>query len=375
MGKLYKRGDTWYMHDYVNGEEYRESLGVKGWQEARKKRLERVNEIMEGKGGARGKTTRQPFRQAVEAYLNQRKLHKSEGTYQTDKSRKKTLEAFFGDIPLRRITAEQIFEYQKKRSEEGRSGRTINIEVGLLRRILKKYKLWTRLADSVEMLPQESNVGRALEDDERKKLLETAATKPRWMVAYCAAVLALNTTMRSGELKGLRWKNVDLFKRTLRVKRSTTKTDAGERVIPLNRDAMWALEQLWDRCVVFTKTAGSPFSEVRPEHCVFPACENYRMDLTVPMKSWRSAWRSLTKEAGLKGLRFHDLRHSSITILAEAGLSDQTVMSIAGHVSTKMLQHYSHIRLEAKRTAVQALEGASTIQNVASLERAEIRPN
>ena len=78
------------------------------------------------------------------------------------------------------------------------------------------------------------------------------------------------------------------------------------------------------------------------------------------MKSWRSAWRSLTKKAGLGGLRFHDLRHSSITVLAESGLGDQTIMSIAGHVSREMLEHYSHIRMQAKREAVKALESLST---------------
>ena len=57
-----------------------------------------------------------------------------------------------------------------------------------------------------------------------------------------------------------------------------------------------------------------------------------------------------------KGLRFHDLRHHAITELAELGLSDQTVMSIAGHVSRQMLDHYSHIRLMAKRKALEALE-------------------
>jgi integrase len=74
------------------------------------------------------------------------------------------------------------------------------------------------------------------------------------------------------------------------------------------------------------------------------------------MKGWRSAWRSLTKAAGLKGLRFHDLRHQAITELCESGLSDMTIMGIAGHVSKEMLQHYSHIRLQAKRQAVECLE-------------------
>jgi hypothetical protein len=42
--------------------------------------------------------------------------------------------------------------------------------------------------------------------------------------------------------------------------------------------------------------------------------------------------------------------------LAEMGLSDQTIMSIAGHVSREMLDHYSHIRIAAKRSALEGLE-------------------
>lgn len=60
--------------------------------------------------------------------------------------------------------------------------------------------------------------------------------------------------------------------------------------------------------------------------------------------------------AGLKGLRFHDLRHQAITELCEMGLSDMTIMGIAGHVSRDMLEHYSHIRLEAKRKALDGLD-------------------
>src|SRR5215475_11602875 len=79
-------------------------------------------------------------------------------------------------------------------------------------------------------------------------------------------------------------------------------------------------------------------------------------DPTKPMVSWRSGWRNLTKKAGLKGLRFHDLRHHSITKLAEAGVPDRTLMAIAGHVSKAMLEHYSHIRMAAKRAAVDAMD-------------------
>ena len=48
----------------------------------------------------------------------------------------------------------------------------------------------------------------------------------------------------------------------------------------------------------------------------------------------------------------HDSRHTLITELAESGVGDQTIMDIAGHVSRQMLTHYSHIRMEAKRNAL-----------------------
>ncbi len=70
---------------------------------------------------------------------------------------------------------------------------------------------------------------------------------------------------------------------------------------------------------------------------------------------WKKAWRTLTTKAGLKGLRFHDLRHHAITELAESGASEQTILSIAGHVSRRMLERYSHIRMEAKRNALEAI--------------------
>jgi len=61
-------------------------------------------------------------------------------------------------------------------------------------------------------------------------------------------------------------------------------------------------------------------------------------------------------EAALRGLRFHDLRHQAITEMAETGASDATLMAIAGHMSRRMMEHYSHVRMAAKRTALDKLE-------------------
>jgi hypothetical protein len=68
-----------------------------------------------------------------------------------------------------------------------------------------------------------------------------------------------------------------------------------------------------------------------------------------------TAWRALRDAAGLH-LRFHDLRHTVITELAEMGVADHVLESITGHLSRRMLEHYSHIRIDAKRQALDALD-------------------
>jgi Phage integrase family len=64
----------------------------------------------------------------------------------------------------------------------------------------------------------------------------------------------------------------------------------------------------------------------------------------------------------LHGLRFHDLRHHAITELAESQASERTIMSIAGHISSRMLEHYSHIRIDAKRKALDVLSGKGEVR-------------
>jgi integrase len=182
--------------------------------------------------------------------------------------------------------------------------------------------------------------------------------RPEWETAYLAAILCLNTTAGGCELRGLQWCDVDLFARTLTIRKS--KTAAGERVVPFTGVAVSALARLRQRA--------EGFGTVEPSHSVFAAfvpkftfsgkrVVDYNVtgfDPTRHQKSWRTASRTLTKKAGLPGFRFHDLRHCA-TQLAENGTSDSTIMAIAGHVSRRMLERYSHVRMEAKRTAMETL--------------------
>jgi len=235
--------------------------------------------------------------------------------------------------------------YVADRKAANVANKTINLEIGVLRSIIKRAKLWHLFADEIKPLPVRTQVGRAMTMDEKIRLTRAATTKPDWQNAHAAMVLALNTTMRACEIKSLRWYDVDFLASTVTVRKS--KTEAGQRMIPLNDDALSAIRALYSRA--------SAIGGTHPDHFVFPACENGHIDPTTPQKSWRSAWRSLPRAAGMPALRFHDLRHHAITELAEGQASDATIMAIAGHVSRQMLEHYSHIRLDLKRKALDGL--------------------
>ena len=118
--------------------------------------------------------------------------------------------------------------------QAGVSGRTVNMETGVLRRMLKRAKVWNGISEDVKTLPERQGaVAKVLPAELKRKLFETAASRPEWMVAHCAAVLAVSTTCRGVEIRNLRWQDVDLFSRIATIRRS--KTVAGHRTIPLNR--------------------------------------------------------------------------------------------------------------------------------------------
>ena len=205
------------------------------------------------------------------------------------------------------------------------------------------------MADHVKNLPERQRpIGRALTSEERRRLFDVAASNPEWEHVYCAAIVAANTSMRPVEVKHIRRCDADLVKRLLHVRRS--KNETSHRVIPLNASAIEAVARMLERADLLGHT--------EPGHYLWPACQWGRYDPTKPMLQWDTAWRALRDGAGLHGLRFHDLRHTVITELAEMGVADHVLESISGHLSRRMLEHYSHIRIDAKRQAVDALDTA-----------------
>jgi integrase len=77
-------------------------------------------------------------------------------------------------------------------------------------------------------------------------------------------------------------------------------------------------------------------------------------DPTIPMGSMKTAWTACHKAAGV-WCRLHDLRHTFISALGEAGVPESTMKAIAGRMSAEMLERYSHTRQQAKRDQVNKL--------------------
>lgn len=303
------------------------------------------------------------FGEAADRHVASRTLDLAPSSLAKEKQLLVKPREFFQATSLNRISAERILAYREWRSAQGVGPTILNMEVGVLRRILKRAKLWHMVADDVKPLREPHTIGRAMMPDQKQKLLETASKKPEWETAYWAAILALNTTMRGCEIRSLLWSDINLPSRSLTIRKS--KTEAGGRVIPLTQDAYNVLVQLRARAEMF--------GQVEPSHFVFAGfrvtgrfdgkevveTRITSFDPTRHIGSWRKAWRNLTRKAGLGGLRFHDLRHHAITELAESGESEQTILAIGGHVDRRMLEQYSHIRMEAKRKALEALSSRS----------------
>lgn len=160
-------------------------------------------------------------------------------------------------------------------------------------------------------------------------------------------------TVRRNDLK-LEWQDGTIVRGELVVAKSKTEAGAG-RKIPLTRKA----------CVMTLWLSRFPAADLEafvfPSHQIGFAGDNcgpliYAVDFRKPLRECKSAWYRALRQTGLK-YRWHDLRHTFITRLLEnPNNSEETVRALAGHVSRKMMEHYSHIRRKAEEAAIAGLE-------------------
>ncbi|AZM62092.1 MULTISPECIES: tyrosine-type recombinase/integrase [unclassified Streptomyces] len=176
--------------------------------------------------------------------------------------------------------------------------------------------------------------------------------------------LALRTGLRKGELLGLHWEDLDLTTGTASIRHSLqrtrtggltqlpTKTRASERRIALPTECIHSLKEHKERQGTERETAGPDW---RDNGLVFTTPTGQPLD---PANLTRR-FRSFLGRAGLRRIRFHDLRHSTATLLLEQGVDLVVIKELLGHAHIGVTAGvYAHVRLRLQRDAIDALNGA-----------------
>lgn len=366
---LYRRRGYWHFdyRDPETGQWHSKTTGTTTYNEAKPFRREFLDEL---KKNYVPTNDRLRFSDAADAYIKHREISVAPGTVRLEKERLRALKKCLAqianpDVRLKDFNITLVRAYQQGRIGNGVGPRTVNMKCQLLRSLLKHCGQW-KLDGKYKPLPEPvSQVGRALTPAEEVRLFDTAKSRPDWLVACHASMLENETGMRGVEVRNLQLKHVDFEAREIHIRK--TKTAGGVRSIPLSSDALESVNVLRERAVALGAT--------EPEHFLIPRLVETqiegkngqmvsvrRFDPTKPTTSWRTAWRKLTVEAGLNGLRGHDLRHNWVTGHAEIGTPQSVLEAQAGHLSKQMSDHYKHISETAARKAADALAQAKAVQ-------------
>jgi integrase len=298
-----------------------------------------------------------PFSVAADLWMELKCQTVNERTGWDYKHYLRALNRFFSQLKLVDIHIGHIVEYRTQRLVSAGPDR-INHEVNTLQQMLKMAGLWEPIGRVYKPMKRPMRgPGQAPLDEEIAWMFEVASTRKRWKRAMLCSMLSANTTCGPGEIKNLRLRDIDFTENVFNIVEGA-KNEYRERPIPMNTDAAWAMLELLD----MARDLGAEL----PEHYLLPHRAHKRgqkPDPTRPMGSWKKAWYAIRMEASkrypkLKTLRMYDLRHYAITSLLEnPAVSEQTIKDVAGHVSKKILERYSHIRIARKKAALSALEG------------------
>jgi integrase len=354
-----KIGNSWYLDVRVNGIRQRELIPqARTRKQAELAELKRRQELFEARFVPQGESfLLSDF--IDEHYLPWAKTNKR--SWYHDQWRAKSLKKFFAGKRLEEITPLLIERFKSKEREKismrgsKQSPASVNRKLELLSRILSMAvdygMLPTNPCQRVRKFQLNNRRERYLSIEEEKRLLSMLFGNRAYLRPII--ILALNTGMRRGEILNLEWWQIDFNTNRLIV----TKTKSGKpRHIPMNqkvRDTLLALQETKQGKYVFE-------SKKKPGH---------------PIQEPKKAFRAALKDAGIENFRFHDLRHTAGTRLAEAGVDAFTIKDILGHASIQTSAIYVHATSEGKRRAVEALEqyAENFGQNLVKNEKEQIK--
>ncbi len=330
---LRNRGGIWHIEKQILGHKIHESTGTSDLEEAELILARRIEEIRQAKiFGVRPKRT---FRAVASKYLEENLHLASIGDYAMHL---KQLDPYIGDLPLENVHLGTLQPFIEARRKQGIKSKSINLALGVVRRILnlaarlwrdENGLTWLDTPPLIQMLPvTDARRPYPLSWEEQRKLFQGL---PGHLARMC--LYKVNTGCREQEVCQLRW--------DWEVK--VPELNTAVFIIPGNK-----VKNREDRLVVLNRVASSVVEEVRGIHPDYVF--TYKGH---PVRSINnSSWKRVRREMGLPQVRVHDLKHTFGRRLRAAGIPLETRKVLLGHRNGDITTHYSAPELEELLAAV-----------------------
>ena len=232
------------------------------------------------------------------------------------------MKSAFGGLDVKKLTARHIADYGSAMIARGLQPGTANRHLALFKSLMKHLERmdYIQKAPNVYLYPDQIKEPVLATSEQIDVLL---ASLPSW--ARDISEFAVLTGLRRGNVFKLGWNMVDLVRSVVVIPAALAK---GKKTIqvPLSPQAQEVLE----RRVGINATR--VFTGFNGEH--------------LRDHSLRKHWEQATKQAGLGGFRFHDLRHTWASVHAMAGTPNMVLMQLGGWSNLDLLQRYAHLRLD-----------------------------
>lgn len=349
-GSIFKRGAVLWVKYYRNGTAYRESAGSDKEKDARDLLRQRLGEISTGRfiGPEADKVT---LRELGEDFLNDYRINGKKSLDKAERGLKHVL-AFFGDFKAHGVGTDLVRKYVAQRLEDGAENATVNRELAALKRSfnlgIQAGKIYRK--PYIPML-QENNIRTGF--FEHGDFLALRDALPDYFKSV--VTFAYYTGWRKQEILSLRWNQVDLTARTIRLDPGTTKSGEG-RNIALDGELLEVIEGQWERRKVAEIPGQSPTL----------LCPYVFHRSGKPIRDFRDAWDKACKETGLAGKLFHDFRRTAVRNMVRASIPERVAMMISGHKTRAVFERYNIVSEEDLKEAARKTWAHAQRQETAS---------
>ena len=337
-GRVFQRGQVWWIAYYDNGRECRESSGSRERKEAVKLLRLRLGEVAAGVTHSAA-----PKRPRTRAVTMQDLFDLLEHNHQLNNRTSRItgtclrrLRRRFAGYTVQACTSLAITHYMAAMQRAGRKAETINREIAVLRTALRlgyRHDLVSRVP-AIKLLPQLAVRNEFFTREEIDALLPRLPDYLRDVVLF-----GFLTGWRKGEITGLRWSNVNRAEAVVRLEPEQNKS-RDVRVLALQGELAALIERRWHARKV---------GRILVLHVFHRAGH--------PLGEFREAWLTACRKAGLGHRWFHSLRRSAARNMSLQGIPEKVIMSIMGHKTRGMFDRYNIVTEADQRAYAKRLFG------------------